>query len=65
MPDTHALTIQSLIKWLERQDDISKVAADNYEELAAVGDKWDIPMLLHDIDVYSSSLLTNSRCFFA
>jgi hypothetical protein len=57
MPDTHASTIQSLIKWLERRDDSSKVAADNYEGLAAVADKWDIPMLLHDIDVcFSSSI---------
>ena len=57
MPDTHASTIQSLIKWLERRDDRSKVAADNYKGLAVVADKWDIPMLLHDIDVcFSSSI---------
>jgi hypothetical protein len=57
MPDTHASTIESLISWLERRDDISKVAADNYEGLAAVADKWDIPTLLHDIDVCVSSFI--------
>jgi hypothetical protein len=52
MPDVHATTLQALVNWLERRDDVPKISADNYEALTALADKWDIPMLLHDIDVY-------------
>jgi hypothetical protein len=65
MPDIHATTLQALINWLERRDDIPKIRGENYEALAAVADKWDIPMLLHDIDVYYLDIMfTNGRCFF-
>jgi hypothetical protein len=43
-------TIQDLISWLQRQDDFL-ITLDNYETLASVADKWDIPALLNDIDV--------------
>lgn len=52
MPDVHATTLQALVNWLERRDDVPKISVDNYEALTALADKWDIPTLLHDIDVY-------------
>jgi hypothetical protein len=58
MPDIHATTLQALINWFERRDDVPIICVDNYEALAAVADKWDIPMLLYDIDV-SPLLLSN------
>jgi hypothetical protein len=44
-------TIQHFVNWLERKDDAGKITLENYKQLAPLADKWDIPMLLHDIDV--------------
>ena len=51
MRDEHASTLQALVSWFRRQDDIGQVSLENYTVLADVADKWDIPMLLHDVDV--------------
>lgn len=56
MQGEHASTIQALIKWFHREDDIGKITSENYKPLASLANKWDIPMLLHDIDVTFLSL---------
>jgi len=44
-------TIQALVHWLERRDDLGEVNHENYQQLAGVADRWDIPLLLREIDV--------------
>jgi hypothetical protein len=56
----HATTIEALINWLRREDDIGKINDENYKALACLADRWDIPMLLHDIDVFSRVPYTDS-----
>jgi hypothetical protein len=51
MQGEHATTVTALINWFRREDDIGKITFDNYECLASLANRWDIPMLLHDIDV--------------
>jgi len=57
MFNERADAIQYFVNWLERKDDTGKVTLDNYKQLASLADKWDIPMLLHDIDVSSITLV--------
>jgi len=66
MFNDRADAIQHFVNWLERRDDTGKVTLDNYKQLASLADKWDIPMLLHDIDVYSVTIVsTHQSCLCA
>jgi hypothetical protein len=56
MFDERAEVIRCFVNWLERKDDAEKITLQNYRQLASLADKWDIPMLLHDIDVLLFSL---------
>ena len=51
MQGEHASGVQALVHWLERHDELGQVNDKNYEQLAAIGDRWDIPMLQRDIEV--------------
>lgn len=55
MQGEHATTIRTLINWFCREDNIGSIDSENYKDLASLANKWDIPMLLHDIDVPPSS----------
>lgn len=55
MQGEHATTLRALINWFHREDDIGKITSENYMALASLANKWDIPMLLHDIDVFLHS----------
>jgi len=66
MINERADAIQHFVNWLERKDDTGKVTLDNYKQLAPLADKWDIPMLLHDIDVSSVTIVsTDYSCLCA
>ena len=60
----HATTIQALVNWLQREDDVGKVSLENYKALASLADRWDIPMLLHDIDVLILLLVVSDGSSF-
>lgn len=51
MQSEHAITVRTLINRFRREDDIGKIDFENHKTLASPVNKWDIPMLLHDIDV--------------
>ena len=51
MFNERAEVIRCFVNWLERKEDEEKITLQNYRQLASLADKWDIPMLLHDIDV--------------
>jgi hypothetical protein len=53
MPGENGSAVETLVSWLRRQDDKGKVTLKNYKALAELADKWDIPMLSYDIDVFS------------
>ena len=62
MQGEHGSTVQRLIYWLERREDVGEVNHDNYEVLAEIADRWDIPLLLREIDVRRYRSKTNISC---
>jgi hypothetical protein len=54
MRGEHASTVQALIYWLERREILGEVSHQNYEMLAGIADRWDIPLLIRDIDVIAT-----------
>jgi hypothetical protein len=45
-----ASSVRTLVAWLERRE-CGEITEQNYEMLAEMADRWDIPMLHRDIEV--------------